>query len=136
LVSGGGTQTTNEAGQITLVGGTQKFIDPGYICLPNQQPAGGPTTTSLTCPGLVNGTTYTVAVAGIDSFGNTGPLSTPDCQMPMAVTDFWNEYRDDGGQAGGGFCNVRDLRSPATAAPVIVFGVWAALATVRRRKKK
>jgi hypothetical protein len=135
-VSGGGTQTTNEAGQVSIVGGTQRFIDPAYICLPGQQPSGGPTTTTLTCPNLVNGTVYTVAVAGIDSFGNTGPLSTPDCKTPMAVTDFWNTYRQDGGQAGGGFCSVNDLGASATAAPMIVFGVWAVLAVARRRKKR
>jgi len=34
--------------------------------------------------GLVNGVPYTVAVAAVDNFGNVGPLSPPQCEVPHA----------------------------------------------------
>jgi hypothetical protein len=115
-----------------VVGGNQVFVDPAYIC----GSIGSAASTSANATGLKNGTYYTVAIAGIDNYGNTGPLSTPACNTPQEVIDFWQTYRDDGGQAGGGFCSVRDLGSPATAAPVIVFGAWAILTVLRRRRER
>ena len=48
---------------------------------------------------------YTIAVAAIDSVGNQGQLSEPTCATPMEVDDFFELYRDAGGEAGGGFCS-------------------------------
>lgn len=130
LVSGGGTITIDEAGISTTVGGVQRFIDPGYIC---GQPNGA-TTKEYPVRNLVNGTYYTVAVAGIDAFGNTGPLSDPRCNTPMEIVDFWNEYTKAGGQAGGGFCSLGTGPGPASTS-LLALGVWGLVSVVRRRKK-
>ncbi len=131
LVPSGGTRSTNEAGQTTIVGGTQKFIDPTYKC----GSVGSNTSTGVTVDNLVNGTLYTVAVAGVDAYGNTGPLSDPACETPQEVIDFWEQYRGAGGLAGGGFCSVDGVGLPATTAPLAVFGAWAVVSILRRRKK-
>lgn len=46
--------------------------------------------------------TYAVAVAATDAFNNVGPLSSPICEYPEPTTDFWENYRKAGGDAGGG----------------------------------
>jgi len=45
------------------------------------------------------------AVASFDKLDNVGPLSEVVCGKPEPTTDFFEEYRRAGGQAGGGFCN-------------------------------
>ena len=57
-----------------------------------------------TVSGLVDGQGYSVAVAGYDSFGNTGTLSSVICATPQDTIDFWDNYRNSGGTAGGGYC--------------------------------
>lgn len=132
LIPSGGTQTKDEAGTTQTVGAKQTFIDSAYAC----GSAGSATSTGTTVKNLVNGTFYTIAVAGTDNFGNVGPLSDPDCKTPQLVVDFWSEYRAAGGLAGGGFCNVDGVGAPASAAPLLVFGGWAVVSMIRRRRKK
>lgn len=57
-----------------------------------------------TVSGLVDGQSYTVAVAGYDSYGNSGTLSNSICATPQDTIDFWDNYRNSGGTAGGGYC--------------------------------
>ena len=54
---------------------------------------------------MMNGVEYAVAVAATDTLGNPGVLSELACGTPQSVTDFFEQYRAAGGQAGGGFCN-------------------------------
>lgn len=56
--------------------------------------------------GLANGHAYSVAIAGVDSVGNVGPLSNVVCASPEPTDDFYQLYRDAGGTAGGGFCSI------------------------------
>lgn len=53
---------------------------------------------------LENGQLYACGVAGVDSQGNVGVLSAIDCGIPEELTDFYEAYRQAGGQGGGGFC--------------------------------
>ena len=126
----GTTTSTNEAG-VTVTAGSQ-FINSAYLC----GSAGSVSSSNATVSNLVDGTYYTVAVAGIDNYGNSGILSTPACSTPQQVTDFWQEYRAAGGLAGGGFCSVPGIGVPATATPLVVFGGWAVVTVIRRRRKK
>jgi len=62
--------------------------------------------------GLINGVAYTVAVATVDSYGNSGVLSDTDCNVPQPVTGFFKAYRNAGGRGGGGFCSFSPRREP------------------------
>jgi MYXO-CTERM domain-containing protein len=81
---------------------------------------------------LTNDRTYAVAVAAVDSYGNVGSLSEVTCATPGATTDFWQLYRDSGGQAGG--CSSTEgapLSSLVTVVPfVAMLGAW-----IRRRRR-
>jgi hypothetical protein len=79
---------------------------------------------------LENGVTYAVAVAGTDPFDNPGTLSTPLCNFPEVTANFWEDYRDAGGDAGGG-CAI--TRTPVGQVSALVALVFATLATIRRR---
>lgn len=62
--------------------------------------------------GLTEGTRYAVGVAGYDKVGNTGKLSELACGIPEPVDDFYEIYRKQGGQAGGGYCGYCALGRP------------------------
>lgn len=84
---------------------------------------------------LENFKEYAVAIAAIDQFGNVGPLSTVFCETPEPTTDFWENYKNAGGGAGGGLCSVDGAGLPVGSITVMsVFGL-AALGTIRRRRK-
>lgn len=51
-----------------------------------------------------NGTEYAVAVSARDQVANEGRLSPVACGTPEEVTTFFEQYRADGGRAGGGYC--------------------------------
>lgn len=90
-----------------------------------------------TLKSLMNGTTYTVAMAALDKVDNLGPLSEFKCDTPEATESFFDAYRDAGGQAGGGcgLCSAGgDTRPglPALAGGAIAFAVFAA----RRRRRR
>jgi len=79
---------------------------------------------------LTNGVSYTVAVAGRDTFYNVGTLSDTMCESPEPVTGFFEAYRAAGGKAGGGFCAVNAGRSLAGA----LFAALTLVAFVVRRR--
>jgi hypothetical protein len=78
---GGGATSSSGAGTCTQVNGT--------------------TNASGTITGVTNGTSYDVAVAAFDQFGNTGSISGAACATPAPINDFWKTYNGDGGNA---FC--------------------------------
>jgi len=132
LVAGGGTTTTDDAGNQTSVGGTQRLIDPAYIC----GTFAGNNTNQATITGLKDGVNYTIAVAGSDAYGNSGPLSNPQCGVPVPVDDFWKRYRESGGLAGGGFCALQAVGMPVEASIFGLTGAFAAIALARRRQRR
>ena len=85
---------------------------------------------------LENRRTYAVALAASDSFLNVGALSDTVCEYPEETEDFWSDYKNNGGRAGGGFCSVESGAAPigsfAVMGIVIVFGT----SLVRRLTKK
>ena len=81
---------------------------------------------------LANGTTYAVAVAATDTFGNLGKLSTPVCQFPEQTSDFWHDYRGAGGESGGGFCSIDGAGMPAGSLGLFMVGLVISVASVRR----
>ncbi len=90
-----------------------------------------PTAQSANATNLVNGVAYNVAVAAVDSYGNTGPLSALKCAVPQEIDGFYKAYKDAGGQAGGGFCSFSRHREPLTLIAVLGFASYLVL---RRRR--
>lgn len=86
---------------------------------------------------LVNDTHYAVAVAGTDAFGNVGPLSSLHCQWPELTNDFWENYKDSGGGAGGGLCAATHPGAPVgSLSALAVIGVATASVLRRRRGRR
>jgi hypothetical protein len=84
--------------------------------------------------GIFDGVQYAVGVAAFDDTGNTGILGPLSCVVPAKVKDFWTEYTNAGGLAGGGFCALQGPGMPVSGSLLgIGIGV-AALTYVRRRR--
>jgi hypothetical protein len=69
--------------------------------------------------GLTNGLPAAVGVRAVDEFGNVGPLSEVFVAIPKDVTDFFELYRQQGGQEDGGFCFVATAAYGSYAHPVV-----------------
>jgi hypothetical protein len=95
----------------------------------------GPTSSSATISGLTNGTSYAVAVTAQDAFLNNGTISNLVCDTPITLNDFFETYRNDGGQAGGGFCSLENLGAPAGGATFAIVSFATLLALTRRRER-
>lgn len=103
-------------------------LDPLYLC------SGliSASTTSHRITGLQNGITYGVGVAAIDRYGNISPITDIQYATPVPSVDFYTEYRDDGGQAQGGFCAI--ARGHGRTHAIVGLGlVGLALLLVTRR---
>jgi len=83
---------------------------------------------------LENGVVYAVAVAGTDSFGNVGSVSSATCQFPEATSDFWRDYRAAGGQSGG--CTIEGPAVPVGSFSLMLVGGVAVLSTLRRARAR
>jgi hypothetical protein len=100
--------------------------DGSYLCGTAQKTSTGGNATSL-----VDGVQYNIAVAAIDTFENTGPLSVLGCGVPQPVTGFFKAYRDAGGQGGGSYCSFSMKRDPVIL--LAVLGLASCLVLRRRR---
>ena len=97
-------------------------------------------TTSIRLTGLVNGTSYTLAVIAIDPSGGVSALSPQAMATPQPTTGFFEKYKQDGGAAGG--CSLAPARPTgraellwlAAAAVAVAFGPMRYLRRRRRRK--
>ncbi len=87
---------------------------------------GGLNTTLL---GLVNGTSYDVAVTAFDGFGNVSALSNIACSSPSAIDDFWTIYNQSGGNAS---CALGTSGGPTLG----IVGAVGGLVLLQRRKSK
>jgi len=59
------------------------------------------TARSIRVTGLIDGTTYSVAVIAIDASGGTSAPSSPAAAMPQPTVSFWDKYKQAGGDATG-----------------------------------
>lgn len=91
----------------------------------------GATNAKGTISGVDNGTTYAVAVAAFDQYGNTGAVSSAVCDTPKPVKDFWTTYNEAGGNAFCALTVVGKHGSGVAAGLVSLVGVmW-----LRRRRR-
>lgn len=129
-VNGGGACTSAALNPTDGDSGVPTLPDPKYLCAEIGGNTGARVVVeTINGQPLKNDQTYAVAVAAIDSFGNVGSLAEPTCATPGQTTDFWQLYRDSGGQAGGCSSESAPIGGLASAIPVL----GALLAVVRRR---
>jgi hypothetical protein len=83
---------------------------------------------------LVNGTRYAVAVAATDAYGNVGTLSPILCEVPEETTDFWEQYKNSGGDAGG--CSTTGDGFPTATAFLLFLVVSTSASAYRRRRSR
>lgn len=102
--------------------------NPAYAC----SGIFGATSTSVKITGLTNGVHYGVAVAGVDTYQNPGALSQVVCDTPVQTTDFYDDFREAGGTAGGGYCSLGAPTGQTAGAVAIALG---ALGLVLRRRR-
>jgi MYXO-CTERM domain-containing protein len=95
----------------------------------------GETDSTYTVSGLEDKVTYNFVIAAVDNSGNIGPPSTENCATPAPINDFWKIYREDGGQAGGGFCALEAAGAPAGSTIAFAGAGAFVLAAVRRRRR-
>ncbi|MBX3190662.1 MAG: hypothetical protein KF819_26920 [Labilithrix sp.] len=96
--------------------------------------AGGTTATSISAAPIDNNTIVAIAIAAEDSFGNVGELSDPLCQFGEETGDFWNRYRQAGGESGGGFCAIGPDGMPAASFAALGVAIVVGMSIVRRKK--
>ena len=92
--------------------------------------------TTVIAEGLTNGQNYAVAIAATDQYGNVGPLSGIQCEVPEETTDFWSQYKDAGGLAGGCATTRVDEPFPLGTAMAGVSLVAMAASFLRRRRNR
>jgi hypothetical protein len=151
LVSGGGT--TTDAGLVadpdgaTEVDGAPVYVEgtsvtagtmPGtipakYLCGTIGNSGAG---AQYTVTGLTDGIYYNFAVAAVDSAGNVGPLAAT-CTEPVELADFWSNYTNGGGQAGGGYCSAAEaVGVPAGSGGLGLVMVASIVALIRKRRRR
>lgn len=92
--------------------------------------------TTIQTEELANDTAYAVGVAGQDLLGNAGVVSEIQCGTPMELTDFYESYRESGGQGGGGFCNLSAAPAPGSRQPLAWLGALCAGLIWRRARSR
>jgi hypothetical protein len=140
------TQEFDDAGDL-LDSGVQQVSGggiftppPGSILNPNATvgtTVTGVTSSTYTVKNLKDGVPYTVVVAAVDNFGNIGPPSTQACATPAPIDDFFKDYVEAGGKAGGGFCALEAVGAPVRSGVAFAgVGAFVAAGLRRRRGKK
>lgn len=76
-------------------------LDPSAIC----GAASGATRTSIRVDELENGVPYHIVLVGIDRARNPRPMYLGVVE-PRPAIDYWDDYKDRGGDAEGGYCFV------------------------------
>jgi hypothetical protein len=85
---------------------------------------------------LQNGIPYQVGVAAVDVHGNASPLEVAYVQTPIPTRDFFDAYREAGGEAEGGFCAYGQRPRPAGWVVALLGATALGLALVRARRRR
>jgi hypothetical protein len=107
-------------------------LDPKYLCSGLIAPG----TNSHRITGLQNDIWYTVGVAAIDRYGNISPITQVQYGKPVPTVDFYTEYRNNGGQATGGYCSLAGWHRQAGGLASVAGLVLGVLVIARRRRKR
>jgi hypothetical protein len=76
-----------------------------------------------------------VGVAAVDNSGNISPITSGFVQWPVPTVNFYQAYRDSGGQSPGGYCALagRDAQFGAIA---FLAGIGLAAVVIFRRRRR
>jgi hypothetical protein len=108
-----------------------KDLDPNYLCsglVPTTQD-------SIRIGGLQNGAPYQVGVASVDTHGNASPIQSAFFQRPVPTIDFYQAYRQAGGQSPGGYCSLAGRGARLGAISFLAGSGLLALIIFRRRRR-
>ena len=76
-----------------------------------------------------------VVVVSFDAHGNHGVASNAACATPEEVDDFFEWYRELGGEAGGGYCNC-SLVGAGRGTSQALFAILTVLAVALGRRRR
>ncbi len=141
----GGTSTEPTSGLALVPNDCRISADASNLLVPGELPGqelndhicgsgSSNVATDATADNLQNGVKYQVAVAGVDIFGNVGPLSAVACDTPAEVDTFYEQYKLAGGKGGGGFCTFSPRRAHDGWA--LLGGAGLIYAARRRRRRR
>ncbi len=82
---------------------------------------------------LENYKTYELSVVSVDRFGNLGEAGSIFCGTPSRTTDFWDAYRQAGGDAGG--CSTSDSAGGSLLAIAFV-PIAMMVGRIRRKRNR
>jgi|HubBroStandDraft_1064217.scaffolds.fasta_scaffold16397_4 hypothetical protein len=134
------TTTTGNVGICTipcqyLEGASCTYGQPVYTSI-NPPTLPSESNGSYTILGLTNFTHYNVVVAAVDASGNVGPPSPEVCDYPAPVNDFFKNYTDAGGTAGGGFCALEAVGMAGGSSAAFAGAAAGAFVLLRYRRKR
>jgi hypothetical protein len=105
--------------------------NPAYLCSDRLSPSQSSTRLRI----LQNGIPYTVGVAAVDTSGNISPITSGFVQRPVPTIDFYQAYRDAGGQSPGGYCSLAGRHVQIGAISLLAGCGFLALIIFRRRRR-
>jgi hypothetical protein len=125
LTSGGSTDSGNEgtSSSFTIVG---DYFKCGKV-------RGKANVSGYTDTILENDEQYAVTVVAIDLYGNESDKSAPACETPVLVDTFFENYRAEGGKAGGSFCSFGYGNRPLSHVGMFLLTLGAVTIFRRRR---
>lgn len=123
---------TAEEGVEVPVPAPLRGLDPAFLCADRLT---SQTRTRIFT--LENQVPYVVGVASVDKKGNASPVATAYLQSPVPTVDFYQGYRNEGGQAEGGFCALARGRGVGGRGPGVLALLASALALrIARRTRR
>jgi hypothetical protein len=127
ISSAAGSTTAVEVGAPSFF----QNLNPDYLCSGLLSPS----QTGLRLEILQNGIPYTVGVAAVDNSGNASPIQSGFVQVPVPTIDFYQAYRDAGGQSPGGYCTLGGWDAQIGAVSLLASAGLFALIIFRRRRR-
>jgi hypothetical protein len=128
-------ELTAEEGTSVPVPAPLRQLDPAFLCADRLT-----SQTKARIFTLQNQVPYVVGVASVDKKGNASSITSAFLQSPVPTVDFYRGYRNDGGEAEGGFCALAPGRYAgrhrAAALGTIAGGLTFALLRRLRRTRR
>ncbi len=73
---------------------------------------------------VANGVPVALAMRSLDEFENVGALGVTHFAVPVQVVDYWQLYKAQGGDEGGGFCFIATAAYGSYAHPAVQLLRW------------